>query len=118
MSKEMLERMGGQMKLWQHEGQFVDPRILHLSEMELVEVRTLDNAPMIVLQFSCQQINCVRNKDGEIVEGAEDDIQSVHYLWAMQLEDVEHTHSDGRKYTAPTWQLREMVLRGMMAVAA
>ena len=79
---------------------------------------TLDNAPMIVLQFSCQQINCVRNKDGEIVEGAEDDIQSVHYLWAMQLEDVEYTHSDGRKYTAPTWQLREMVLRGMMAVAA
>ena len=118
VSKEMLERMGGQMKLWQHEGQFVDPRILHLSEMELVEVRILDNAPMIVLQFSCQQINCVRNKDGEIVEGAEDDIQSVHYLWAMQLEDVEYTHSDGRKYTAPTWQLREMVLRGMMAVAA
>ena len=118
VSKEMLERMGGQMKLWQHEGQFVDPRMLHLSEMELVEVRILDNAPMIVLQFSCQQINCVRNKDGEIVEGAEDDIQSVHYLWAMQLEDVEYTHSDGRKHTAPTWQLREMVLRGMMAVAA
>ena len=31
ISKEMLERMGGQMKLWQHEGQFVDPRVLHLS---------------------------------------------------------------------------------------
>ena len=118
VSKEMLERMGGQMKLWQHEGQFVDPRILHLSEMELMEVRTMENSPMIVLQFSCQQINCVRNKDGEIVEGAEDDIQSVHYLWAMQLDDVEYTHEDGRKYTAPTWQLREMVLRGMMAVAA
>jgi import inner membrane translocase subunit TIM44 len=36
----------------------------------------------------------------------------------MQLDDVEYTHEDGRKYTAPTWQLREMVLRGMMAVAA
>jgi import inner membrane translocase subunit TIM44 len=38
ISKEMLERMGGQMKLWQHEGQFVDPRVLHLSDLELVEV--------------------------------------------------------------------------------
>ena len=25
---------------------------------------------------------------------------------------------DGREYSAQTWQLREMVLRGMMAVAA
>ena len=67
-SKEMLERMGGQMRLWQTEQQFVDPRILHLSELELVEVRMMENDPLVVLQFSCQQINCVRNKAGEIVD--------------------------------------------------
>lgn len=116
ISKEMLERMGGQMKLWQHEGQFVDPRVLHLSELELVEVRMMEGEPLVVLQFSCQQINCVRNKLGEIVDGAEDDIQAVHYLWAMQLSNAQLTTEDGREYSAFTWQLREMVLRGMMAI--
>jgi import inner membrane translocase subunit TIM44 len=118
IAKEMLERMGGQMKLWRSEQQFVDPRILHLSELELVEVRLMDGEPLVVLQFSCQQINCVRNNDGEIVDGAEDDIQAVHYLWAMQLSPKQFVSADGREYSAQTWQLREMVLRGMMAVAA
>ena len=115
-SKEMLERMGGQMKLWQHEGQYVDPRVLHLSDLELVEVRMMEGEPLVVLQFSCQQINCVRNKTGEIVEGAEDDIQAVHYLWAMQLSNKDLITEDGREYAAYVWQLREMVLRGMMAI--
>ena len=73
---------------------------------------------LVVLTFSCQQINCVRDKSGAIVEGGEDDIQSVHYLWAMQLIDKKFTTADGREYTKPTWALRELVLRGMMAVAA
>ena len=118
ISSEMLERLSGQMNLWKHEGQHVDPRILDLSEVELMEVRLMENEPLVVLTFSCQQINCVRDKSGAVVEGAEDDIQSVHYLWAMQLVDKEYTTKDGRKYTKPTWALRELVLRGMMAVAA
>jgi len=118
ISKEMLERLSGQMNLWKREGQIIDPRILDLSEVELMEVRTMENAPLVVLTFSCQQINCVRDKSGKIVEGGEDDIQSVHYLWAMQLTDKKHTTPDGRSYSKPTWALRELVLRGMMAVAA
>ena len=117
-SKEMLERMGGQMAVWHAEQQFVDPRILHLSELELVEVRIMEGEPLVVCQFSCQQINCVRDKDGVVMDGAEDDIQAVHYLWAMQLSPKDFVAPDGREYTAQTWQLREMVLRGMMAVAA
>ena len=118
ISKEMLERLSGQMNLWKAEGQFVDPRILDLSEVELMEVRMMENEPLVVLTFSCQQINCVRDKSGKIVEGGEDDIQSVHYLWAMQLVDTKFTTDDGREYMKPTWVLRELVLRGMMAVAA
>jgi hypothetical protein len=48
-TKEMLERMGGQMKLWQHEGQFVDPRIIHLSDVVLEEVRMMEGEPLVVL---------------------------------------------------------------------
>ena len=35
----------------------------------------------------CQQINCVRKKkDGEIVEGSEDDIRANSYVAAFQRE--------------------------------
>ena len=116
-TKEMLERMGGQMAAWRAESAFVDPRILHMSEMELVEVRMMEGEPLVVCQFSCQQINCVRNKLGEVVDGAEDDIQAVHYLWAVQLSPKQFVAPDGREYKAQTWQLREMVLRGMMSIS-
>jgi len=43
-------------------------------------------------------------------------VQAVHYLWAMQLSNKDLKTADGREYSAPTWQLREMVLRGMMAI--
>ena len=39
---------------------------------------------MVILQFSIQQINCVRDKFGNVTEGAADDIQSVYYVWAME----------------------------------
>ena len=42
--------------------------------------------------------------------------RAVHYLWAMQLSNAQVKTSDGKEYSAFTWQLREMVLRGMMAI--
>jgi import inner membrane translocase subunit TIM44 len=44
-------------------------------------------APIIVLHFMCQQINCVRKKkDGTILEGSEDDIRANSYIAAFQRE--------------------------------
>lgn len=117
ISPEIIERMDGQINAWKSLGHVVDARLLHVSELELVEIRVLDNSPTVVLQFACQQVNCVRDaKTKEIIEGANDDIQSVHYLWAMQLSDAEFQTEDGRTFSKPTWQLREMVLRGMMSI--
>ena len=117
ISPEIIERMDGQINAWKSLGHVVDARLLHVSELELVEIRVLDNSPTVVLQFACQQVNCVRDaKTKEIIEGANDDIQSVHYLWAMQLSNAEFQTEDGRTFSKPTWQLREMVLRGMMSI--
>jgi import inner membrane translocase subunit TIM44 len=44
-------------------------------------------SPIIILHFMCQQINCTRRKkDGEIVEGAEDDVRANSYVAAFQRE--------------------------------
>lgn len=116
ISPEMLERFQGTIRAIQAEKRFHDPRILHLSELELSEVRMLDGDPLVCLNFSCQIVNCVRNQKGEVVEGSEDDIQAVHYLWAMQLTPKEFVAEDGRKYQAQTWLLREQIMRGVMAI--
>jgi hypothetical protein len=39
-----------------------DPTILNVSDVEVVEVRMMDNDPFIIAQFHCQQIKCVRDK--------------------------------------------------------
>ena len=32
------------------------------------------------------QIHCIRDKEGVIVDGAEDDVRAVFYTWAFQLD--------------------------------
>ena len=69
------------------------------SELELVEgAHDRTTTTLVVLQFSCQQINCVRNERGAFaIDGAEDDIQAVHGLWAMQLSPDDFVAPDGRR---------------------
>ena len=43
-------------------------------------------SPIILYHFMCQQINCVRNSEGEVVEGAIDDIRGNSYIAAFQRE--------------------------------
>jgi import inner membrane translocase subunit TIM44 len=65
-----------------------------------------------VLQFTVQQINCVRDQLGVVVEGAADDVQSVYYAWAMeQVPPVANDHE-----ARATWRLRDLMVRGMHAI--
>mgnify|MGYP006097292009 CR=1 FL=1 len=43
-------------------------------------------SPIILVHFMCQQINCVRDKEGEVVEGGVDDIVGNFYIAAFQRE--------------------------------
>lgn len=46
----------------QAQGLFEDPHILHVGEVELFDMRLADDDPLVVAQFVCQQIKCVRDK--------------------------------------------------------
>lgn len=52
-----------------------DPTLLDTSDVELVDVKTLEEEPILVLQFTCQQINCTRDGFGNVVDGAPDEVQ-------------------------------------------
>ena len=80
--------------------------------MELVDLKMLDDSPIIVVQFTCQQINCTRDTHGNVVEGGPEDVQRVYYYWALQQGDAGFVGVDG-KHHPPRWHLREMLIRGM-----
>jgi hypothetical protein len=46
-----------------------------LPQVELVDMKFLDDQPILVVQFTCQQINCTRDSFGNVVEGAPDEVK-------------------------------------------
>merc|ERR1711924_564415 len=60
-------------------------------EVELKGAQLRDKGPpQFIWTFNTQQVNCLRDHNGEIVEGAVDDIRTVHY--AMMV--TRHPDSD------------------------
>eukprot|EP00898_Chlorokybus_atmophyticus_P003730 jgi/Chlat1/4358/Chrsp29S00350 len=119
-TSEMVSRITSEVMLWKQEGAVPDSSILNVGDVELAAIKLQGGDPHIVVQFACQQINCVRDLHGNITEGAEDDIQSVYYAWALRqdVEEVEEKLSDtGETYTVvkPKWKLRDMAVRAIRA---
>ncbi|KAL6778006.1 TIM44 [Auxenochlorella protothecoides x Auxenochlorella symbiontica] len=111
-SPEMVERLTGIMAATAQSGQVPDPTLLDTSDVELVDLKLSEEAPCVVVQFTCQQINCARDSHGNVVDGAPDDVHRVYYFWALQQEAEGYMGTDGT-YQPPRWQLREMMIRGM-----
>lgn len=111
-SPEMVERLTGIIKHQKEQGLVPDPTLLDTSEVELVDLKMLDDNPVVVAQFTCQQINCTRDTHGNVVEGGEEDVQRIYYYWALQMEEQPYVGEDDRVHP-PRWRLREMLIRGM-----
>ena len=79
----VMERQARQLKM--------DPRILHMSDPEIVGYRIIGGNPTPVISFEAHQLHCVRDLKGKVVEGDEDDIRAVYYLFALQPFDADAT---------------------------
>ncbi|KAL0050425.1 hypothetical protein WJX82_011012 [Trebouxia sp. C0006] len=97
-SADMVERLSGIIAAQQAQGLHSDPTILDTSEVELVDIKFLEEDPVVVVQFTCQQINCSRDKFGNVVEGRPDDVQRVYYYWALAMDHGGFVGSDGKQY--------------------
>ncbi|XP_059442779.1 mitochondrial import inner membrane translocase subunit TIM44-2-like [Corylus avellana] len=110
---EVIERCKAEYKAYQSNGIFFDNKILHISDVEVKETKMMGNSPIIIFVFQTQQVYCVRDRHGSIIEGGQDTIHTVYYAWAMQLVDAEEL-GDGALY--PIWRLREMQQFGVLAL--
>lgn len=89
------------------QGHFVDTQILDVDHVDVQAIIVIDHEPLIKLSFVVQQINCVKNKKGEIVEGYESDVKQVAYVFLMR-RDFHSKHFD--------WRLREVAFDVMMSL--
>jgi import inner membrane translocase subunit TIM44 len=112
LAEPLLERLSAMTRTWTAEKLTMDSTVLDVSDPEVVEVKLVEGAPLVVLQFQVQQINCVRSMDGQVKEGAPDDVQSVYYAWAMEQVLPAPDADDA----TPQWRLRDLMVRGMHAI--
>lgn len=76
-------------------------------EVELKGAQRMDKGPpCFIWTFNTQQVNCLRDREGEIIEGAVDDIRTVYYAMAVQR------HPDLEKTLEYPWQVTEMAIVG------
>ncbi|OLP96546.1 putative mitochondrial import inner membrane translocase subunit tim-44 [Symbiodinium microadriaticum] len=77
------------------------PREIELKGAKLME----QGAPCFIWTFNMQQVNCLRDAEGEIVEGAVDDIRTVCYAMAVtrnpKLEELDLEYP---------WQVSELAI--------
>ncbi|KAJ9514368.1 hypothetical protein QJQ45_012283 [Haematococcus lacustris] len=104
-------------------GQFDDPTILFVGDVEVVEVRQMDDDPFIITQFHCQQLKCTRDKFGNVTDGSTNSIQRVYYFWGLQQvrgymatwEKVGVVTADGQ-LLPPRWVIRDMIANRAMVL--
>eukprot|EP00927_Polykrikos_kofoidii_P056617 TRINITY_DN50714_c0_g1_i1.p1 TRINITY_DN50714_c0_g1~~TRINITY_DN50714_c0_g1_i1.p1 ORF type:complete len:411 (-),score=84.74 TRINITY_DN50714_c0_g1_i1:274-1506(-) len=85
----------------------LDPNILAgPTEVELKGAKLMDKGPpCFIWTFTMQQINCLRDRNNEIIEGAVDDIRTVCYALAvtrhpdLSIPSLEHP-----------WQISELAI--------
>jgi len=58
-------------------------KILDIRDVDLALAKIMEQGPVLILTFQAQQVILVKNKKGDIIEGAVDQIENVNYVWAM-----------------------------------
>lgn len=89
LSEGVFKRIAAEITARKQEGVEIDTHVLAIMNSEILAIEPDDvekGSPLILLHFMCQQINCVRKKDGSVVEGSEDDIRANSYVAAFQRE--------------------------------
>lgn len=78
------------------------PQDVELKGAKLME----KGSPCFIWTFNMQQVNCLRNSEGEIIEGAVDDIRTVCYAMAV----TKHPDVEAKLELQYPWQISELAI--------
>lgn len=91
LGEAVYNKLAADIRLRKSDGTIFDPNILDIEEKNVI-IRLLEGTgPIILVVYMVQQINCIRNKKGEVIEGGESDVRAKFYSMAFQQQYVEET---------------------------
>lgn len=70
-------------------GYYLDSKVLDVTRPEIMTGKIMDPGPVLVINFTAQQIMTVRNSKGEVVEGDPDKVMRIIYVWALCRDQEE-----------------------------
>eukprot|EP01034_Spumella_vulgaris_P028987 gene28987-35952_t len=87
LGEAVYSKLSADIRARKHDGIVFDSNILEIDENQMV-LKFMDNGggAVIVVVYMVQQINCIRNREGEIIEGSETDIRAKFYSMAFQQQ--------------------------------
>lgn len=56
---------------------------MDVDNIDLAMGKVMEQGPILVVTFTAQQIMCVRDKSGKVVEGDPNKILRVNYVWVL-----------------------------------
>ncbi|CAL8099968.1 unnamed protein product [Orchesella dallaii] len=88
-------------KVAKERGLKIESKILDIAQVDLAMGRVLDQGPVLVITFITQQISCVRDAMGKVVEGDPEKILRVNHAWVLCRDRTELNPAAG-------WRLLEL----------
>lgn len=89
----------------QKSGMICDGKVLDLRNVELVTAKILEDRPILIISFTTQQLNYVKEPStGKIIEGSDDQVDFIFHVWALAKQPEYDSISGG-------WKLIEMSMR-------
>ncbi|XP_042213333.1 mitochondrial import inner membrane translocase subunit TIM44-like [Homarus americanus] len=70
-------------------GFIFDSKVLDVDNVDLVMGKVMDEGPVLAVSFQSQQIMCLRNSKGEVVEGDPSKVLRVQYVWVLCRDQTE-----------------------------
>lgn len=84
LGEAVYNKLAADIRMRKADGLTIDPRVLDIDEMHVLVRHLETEGPLILVVYMVQQINCIRNREGEIVEGGESNVVAKFYTLAFK----------------------------------
>merc|ERR1719450_682602 len=67
----------------QQMGYILQSKVLDIDSISLHDGKMMEQGPVLIIIFNSQQVMCVKDKAGKVMEGSDDKVMRITYVWAL-----------------------------------
>jgi len=73
----------------QQMGYVLSSKVLDIDSISLYTGKMMEQGPVLVIMFNAQQVMCVKDKTGKVIEGNDEKVMRMTYVWALCRDQTE-----------------------------